>query len=519
MLQRVFTCSFLALALTLASPLAAQSIAFGRFGTLPLHRPSGPPRELVLLLAEAPRSPSVTRLAAALSASGAVVAVVNQAKYRAAVGPSQAFCAYPSADLEELGRFLTSRLGLANLPPPILAADRSAGGLAYAALAQSPPGTFSGLLTVGFCPLYSFPRPLCGGNSLRTDWSWQKSGVRLRPESGLGDPWVALETPEPACEAGALKDFASPIKRAVILPAVSAPPAASSEPAADPLRGAFARLVSLHEERQKERAAEAREDPLADLPLVELPVEKPAGSPATPATLAVMLSGDGGWVGLDQRLGNRLSKGGVPVVGLSSLNYFWKKRTPESTTADLVRILDHYLAAWHAESALLIGYSQGADVLPFLVDRLPERLLAKVSAVALIGPDTEALFDFQFGNFMAGRSQAPGLPVQPQLASLKARKVLCVFASAETDSLCRKLRPGTIELVSMPGGHGYSRATEPLADRLLAEAGVAPTTPAPVPPKPANSPTSPAPPAQEEPGAQGTEGPGGASPRGLRPLP
>ncbi|MEA2690888.1 MAG: hypothetical protein QOJ16_275 [Acidobacteriota bacterium] len=462
---------FLTLALLLAAPLNAESLPFGHFGEIPLHRPAGAPSQLVLLLAGAPSAEAVTKMTASFTASGAVVAVVDVPRYLAAAGHNQVYCAYPSADLEELGRSIAKKLALPDLPPPVLAGDATGGGLAYAALAQSPPGTFSGLLTPGFCPLYFFPRPLCGGNSLRTDFDWKKSGIHLRPEADLDDPWVALEVPGPACEAGSLQEFAAPIHRAVLVRSPGAPAAAGSEDAQ--LREAFAKLIALHQEREKERLEKAKKSPLSDLPLVEVPSKGP-----TRGRIAVLITGDGGFVGLDNRLGNRLSGAGVPVVALDSLNYFWTPRTPESTAADLVRILDHYLAAWKAEKALLVGYSQGADALPFVVERLPARLRSKVSAVALIGPDSGALFDFQFGNFMAGKPKAPELPVGPQIAKVKGLKMLCIYAEQETDSLCRKLPPGQVTLVPMPGGHGYSRATDPMVTRLLAEAGLPPLPPA-----------------------------------------
>jgi type IV secretory pathway VirJ component len=463
----------LALALLAAVPLHAESLVFGRFGAIPIHRPTGAPSQLVLLLAGAPNGEATARMARSLSASGAVVAVVNVPRYLAAAAPSQAFCSYPSADLEGLGRFLAKKLALANLPPPVLAGDATGGGLAYAALAQSPEGTFSGLLTLGFCPHYDFPRPLCGGNSLRTDWNWKKSGIRLRPEADLDDPWVVLEVPGPACEAGSLQEFAAGIKRAAIVPATA--PTDPPAPADAQLQAGFDKLVALHQQREKERVEEAKAEAFPDLPIIEIP-----GAGPWRGRIAVLITGDGGYVGLDDRLGNRLSNSGVPVAAIDSLNYFWKTRTPESATADLVRILDHYLATWKAESALLIGYSQGADVLPFLVERLPERLLAKIVAVALVGPDSRAIFDFQFGNYMAGLPKAPDVAVAPQIAKISASpgtkgvKLLCVYAERETDSLCRKLPAGQVTLVPMPGGHGYSKATAPMVDRFLTEIGLAP---------------------------------------------
>src|SRR5436305_15253644 len=117
----------LALALLLAAPLHPESLPFGRFGEIPLHRPAGPPSQLVLLLAGTPSAEPVTKMAASLTASGAVVAVVDVPRYLAAVGLNKIFCAYPSADLEELGRSFAGKLALRNPPPPVLAGAATVG--------------------------------------------------------------------------------------------------------------------------------------------------------------------------------------------------------------------------------------------------------------------------------------------------------------------------------------------------------------------------------------------------------
>jgi type IV secretory pathway VirJ component len=88
-------------------------------------------------------------------------------------------------------------------------------------------------------------------------------------------------------------------------------------------------------------------------------------------TIAVMLSGDGGWAGLDKEVAAALSANGIRVVGLDSLRYFWTARTPEGLAADLGRIIDYYVSQLGKQRVLLVGYSQGADVLPFAVNRLP----------------------------------------------------------------------------------------------------------------------------------------------------
>ncbi|MEJ1962513.1 MAG: AcvB/VirJ family lysyl-phosphatidylglycerol hydrolase [Gammaproteobacteria bacterium] len=102
---------------------------------------------------------------------------------------------------------------------------------------------------------------------------------------------------------------------------------------------------------------------LADLPVIEVPA---SGVAATGGDqFAVLLSGDGGWAGLDKEVAGALSAQGVPVAGVDSLRYFWKSRTPAGLATDIDRIIRYYAYQWKKKRVLLIGYSQGADVLPF----------------------------------------------------------------------------------------------------------------------------------------------------------
>src|SRR5260221_13861558 len=101
----------------------------------------------------------------------------------------------------------------------------------------------------------------------------------------------------------------------------------------------------------------------ANLPIVIRPATRGRSD-----TVAIMLSGDGGWRRLDILVTNELRKEGVPVVGLLSNSYFAPGRTPEEAAAVLESLIRDFSARWNKSRVLLIGYSRGADVLPFLVN-------------------------------------------------------------------------------------------------------------------------------------------------------
>jgi type IV secretory pathway VirJ component len=202
-----------------------------------------------------------------------------------------------------------------------------------------------------------------------------------------------------------------------------------------------------------------------DLPLVELPTGSAAGE------LAVIGSGDGGWARIDRRIGEDLAAHGVPVVGLNALQYFWHARTPDETGRDLARILRHYLDAWTTGDALLVGYSLGADVLPFMVSRLPPDLRARVRLVALVGPGRSATFEFHLSEWLGARK--PGLATAPEIGRLTGLRVLCMYGTDERDSVCPLLPKGSALVVPVPGGHHFGGSYGGLAERILATARAA----------------------------------------------
>ena len=153
-------------------------------------------------------------------------------------------------------------------------------------------------------------------------------------------------------------------------------------------------------------------------------------------TFAVMLSGDGGWAGLDQDLAAELNRRGIPVVGFSSLRYFWSAQPPDHAARDINRIISHYAQAWHRSRVLLIGYSFGADVLPFIVERLPGATRAQVDSVSLLGLSSAADFEVHISGWMPGDDKGE-FPIAPVLRRMHDQKVLCVLGKGETTSACR----------------------------------------------------------------------------------
>jgi type IV secretory pathway VirJ component len=209
-----------------------------------------------------------------------------------------------------------------------------------------------------------------------------------------------------------------------------------------------------------------RPDPgLLDLPLIEMPVNERHG------TLAVLLTGDGGWAAGDKGMADELKKNGIPVIGFISPSYLQVPRTPTGAGRDLDRLLGHYLDAWQCDHVLIIGYSRGADLVPFMVSRLPSTLRARVTVVTMIGLSDEASFQYRPTDLFAAGLRFNDYPIEPELGRLRGMRLICISGEHERGSLCPALDSGVVHIATHPGGHRLSReAGQGVAAMVLAAA-------------------------------------------------
>lgn len=204
-------------------------------------------------------------------------------------------------------------------------------------------------------------------------------------------------------------------------------------------------------------------DDLSKLPLTEM-----RAVPDTGTVLAIFLTGDGGWAKLDKQVVAELRAHGVAVVGLNTRPYLSKKKTAAQIASDLTLIARHYLVAWNRPRLMLVGYSRGADLMPFGVSGMPADLRDRTVLLAMLGLSTRAGFEFHFEDiFIAVKRKTDQLTL-PVLSQLKGMRMLCVYGAEEKESGCRDAPAGLITTkVELPGGHHYDDDFKRLGDLVL----------------------------------------------------
>ena len=463
----ILALALLACAAACAATAAATTTTYstrlpaGRFGTVTVYIPESKPRSVAIFLSgDGGWQLGVIGMARALTDMGAVVVGADIRQYLGSLKRSAqragAPCQMMAADFEALSHQVQKEIGMSEYHVPVLIGYSSGATVVYATLVQAPPGTFAGALSLGFCAAQDFAAAsLCPGAGLHYTRNQQHELV-FEPAASLKQPWIALQgQKDQVCSPHAVDEFAAQVANAQVvkLPLVGHGFALERAWRRE-FRDAYARLTARAE------APAQRPPDIDDLPVTEVHASGVSDE------FALLLSGDGGWAGLDQELAGRLAASGVPTVGLNSLKYFWSERTPQATARDVARLLRHYLAAWHKQRVLLIGYSFGADVLPFVVNRLPPDLRERVASVSLLGIDSNASFEVRIADWVGSNGAGP--PTRPEVATLTHVPVLCVYGEGESDSICPQLSAAGIAREQIGKGHHFSGEYALLADRILA---------------------------------------------------
>jgi type IV secretory pathway VirJ component len=126
-----------------------------------------------------------------------------------------------------------------------------------------------------------------------------------------------------------------------------------------------------------------------------------------------------------------------------------------------------YGARWNAQHVALVGYSFGADVMPFAYNRLPPALREKVSLIALLGFAPDADFQIRVGGWLGMPASDKALKVQPELTRVPPAIVQCFYGENEKDTLCPSLTKTGVEVIRTSGDHHFGGDYNSLEQRIL----------------------------------------------------
>jgi type IV secretory pathway VirJ component len=178
--------------------------------------------------------------------------------------------------------------------------------------------------------------------------------------------------------------------------------------------------------------------------------------------LVLFISGDGGWNSFSQKLVDSYASNGFDVIGLNSLKYFWKKKTPQETANDIAELLNKYSGEWHKKKIIICGFSFGADVAPFIYRRLPDDLKNKIILVQLISPSSFTDFEIHVMDLLGSHNSVRSMNIASEVKLMDV-PVVCYYGDLEKEKPLSELKKADFKVIILKGDHHYAKSYPEIA--------------------------------------------------------
>lgn len=188
----------------------------------------------------------------------------------------------------------------------------------------------------------------------------------------------------------------------------------------------------------------------SDLPVTLVPTSAKNDLP-----MVFYISGDGGWNKFSQSLAQSIAVKGMPVMGLDARKYFWKDTAPEIASAEISAAIAHQMKLWNKKTFVLIGFSYGASIVPFVASRLPPALKKNLLSVIAMSPNERTDFEVRIADMLNIGRRRGEYNVLAEMVKIRPLGLVCFFGHDENIEVETKIEKAGISIVRLPGGHHY----------------------------------------------------------------
>jgi len=181
--------------------------------------------------------------------------------------------------------------------------------------------------------------------------------------------------------------------------------------------------------------------------------------------LVFYISGDGGFNKFSMLFMQTLNKKGFAVIGLNAKDYFWNKKEPQEAATAIESAIIESNKQWKKKNIVLIGYSFGADVAPFILTHFSSSLADKVNYLVLLSPSSKTDFEIHVLQ-MLGWGNKSGESVPREINTI-SKPVIFIVGDDETEFPFSQLTIKNKRVIKMPGGHHYDGDVDSLCKQIM----------------------------------------------------
>lgn len=195
----------------------------------------------------------------------------------------------------------------------------------------------------------------------------------------------------------------------------------------------------------------------------ELPLKE--WNSAADKPLVFYVSGDGGYTSFSEGLCAGINNAGYKVTSLNSKSYFDDKKSAQQTTDDIANYLNHQFRK-KDQQFILIGYSFGADITPFVVNLFPDSIKKKLISVILLSPSISTDFETHVWDKL-GWEKKRSMDVVAEVNKLGSMKTVIILGKDDSAFPISSIKLKNYVHELLPGGHHYEGNTDEVAKTMM----------------------------------------------------
>lgn len=177
-------------------------------------------------------------------------------------------------------------------------------------------------------------------------------------------------------------------------------------------------------------------------------------NPNNPVIL--FLSGDGGFNSFSSSYCELLGKEGYTVGAVNSKSFFWDKKSADQIAKQLTKSVEQLLDGRKNQHVYFVGYSFGADVIPFVVNKLTADWKKRLQAVALIEPSTSTDLEIHVSDLLGRSNIKRSMDVVAEINKMIGIKTAIVLGEDESDFPIKNIRLANLQTIFLKGNHHFN---------------------------------------------------------------
>ena len=191
----------------------------------------------------------------------------------------------------------------------------------------------------------------------------------------------------------------------------------------------------------------------------------PACNDSGDKPLVIFFTGDSGRSSYDKKLTDSLCLNNMPLMAINSYKYFLKRKTPQQTLDSILPYIDLNLKKYNRQKIILIGYSFGSEVVPFLYNLMNNEWKNKVECIVLLSPSDNSDFKIHFLDQVGLTFRHWHYDVLSEIMKIDDKKIIVFWGEDEKKFKKEKFTKHNITVHHLKGSHVHTEVA-PVIEKI-----------------------------------------------------